>query len=98
MKKLCWILFVALLGLGAVQAHDSVNINTADAKTLAAGLNGVGLAKAQAIVAFRRDKGDFKSVDEIVKVTGIGLATLTKNRDRMRVVDDQSSKKVDPAG
>lgn len=57
-----------------------VNINTADADTLANRLNGIGIKKAQAIVSFREQNGPFKSVDDLANVKGIGAATLEKNR------------------
>lgn len=62
------------------QAVRSVNINTADAATLADGLKGVGLKKAEAIVAYRNEHGPFKSVDELVNVKGIGEKSLEKLR------------------
>ena len=77
------VLFVAA---GAVNAAP-VNINTADAETLARELNGIGAAKAEAIVAYRQANGAFKTVDDIVTVEGIGAATLEKNRDKMTVAD-----------
>lgn len=64
---------------------DAVNINTADAATMADKLNGVGLKKAQAIVSYREQKGPFKTVDEVVDVPGIGEATLEKNRSLITV-------------
>jgi competence protein ComEA len=57
-----------------------VNINSADAATLADRLNGVGIKKAEAIVSFREQNGPFKSIDDLVNVAGIGAATLEKNR------------------
>lgn len=63
----------------------AVNINTADAATLAEKLNGVGMKKAQAIVSYREQNGAFKSVDDIVNVSGIGQATLEKNRSLMDI-------------
>ena len=62
-----------------------VNINSADAQTLADRLNGVGLKKAQAIVSYRDQHGPFKAVDELVNVAGIGGATLEKNRSLISV-------------
>ena len=41
-----------------------VNLNTADAATLQSELVGIGAAKAQAIVAYREEHGNFASVDE----------------------------------
>lgn len=57
-----------------------VDINTADAATLSAELNGIGMARAQAIVEYREQHGPFKSADELTNVTGIGQHTLELNR------------------
>lgn len=62
-----------------------VNLNTADAATLQRELAGIGAAKAQAIVAYREQHGNFASVDELLEVKGIGEATLEKNRDKLSV-------------
>ena len=77
-------LFSLLLSFGALAA-DPVNINTADATTIAARLNGIGMAKAEAIVAYREQHGAFKSVDQLAEVKGVGLKTLEKNRDLLSV-------------
>ncbi len=62
-----------------------VNINKADAETLAENLKGIGLTKAQAIVKHRKDNGKFSSVDELANVKGIGEKTVEKNRDDLTV-------------
>lgn len=62
-----------------------VNLNTADAATLQRELLGIGEVKAQAIVAYRDEHGDFASVDELLEVKGIGEATLEKNRDKLSI-------------
>jgi competence protein ComEA len=62
-----------------------VNINTADAATMARELNGVGLKRAQAIVEYRQKNGPFKSVDELALVKGIGAAAVAKNRELIRI-------------
>ncbi len=67
----------------AVQAGP-VNINTASAEQLTE-LNGVGLAKARAIVAYREQNGAFKSADQLANVKGIGLKTVEKNRANIAV-------------
>jgi competence protein ComEA len=64
---------------------EKININTASAEQLAAALNGVGAAKAQAIVQFREQNGPFKSVEELGQVKGIGEATLAKNKDKISI-------------
>ncbi len=60
-----------------------VDINTADAATLAQAIKGVGEKKAAAIVAYRTEHGPFKSVDELTNVPGIGQATVDKNRSEL---------------
>jgi competence protein ComEA len=62
-----------------------VNINTADAKTLAKELDGIGPAKAQAIVDYRQKNGAFKSAEDLLKVEGIGAKVLEQNRENIRV-------------
>jgi len=67
---------------GIVEAAQ-IDINTADAAAIAAALDGVGLVKAQEIVAYREMFGAFKTVDELMEVKGIGPGTLARNRDRI---------------
>lgn len=69
-----------------------VNINTADAKTLAANINGVGNKKAEEIVQYRDKHGPFKSADDLTKVKGIGPSLIEKNRDILLVKTDKKSK------
>ena len=61
-----------------------VNVNTAGAEELQT-LPGVGPATAKAIVAWREENGRFRSVDDLLDVSGIGKATLAKFRDRVSV-------------
>ena len=62
-----------------------VNINTADAPTLARELKGIGLKRAQAIVDYRAKNGPFKSPDELGLVKGIGKQAIDRNRNEIRV-------------
>jgi competence protein ComEA len=62
-----------------------VDINTADAATIAKELQGIGLSKAQAIVAYREKNGSFKSAEELRKIKGIGAKTLERNRGNIRM-------------
>jgi competence protein ComEA len=64
----------------AKPAAERVNINTADAQTLAANLKGIGEARAQEIVRYREAYGPFASADELMEVKGIGQSTLDMNR------------------
>ena len=56
--------------------HD-VNINTAD-KALLTQLPGIGPVTADSILKYRKANGEFKSIDELTKVKGIGNKTLAK--------------------
>ena len=71
---------VMLLSGGLVWAGN-VNINTADAATLAEGLNGVGIKKAQAIVDYRKKHGAFKSINDLASVKGMSDKLIEKNKD-----------------
>jgi competence protein ComEA len=62
---------------------STVNVNTADATTMAENLDGVGVAKATAIVKYREKNGAFGSMDDLLKVNGIGEVILDRNKDRI---------------
>lgn len=59
----------------------TLNINTSDAETIADLMNGVGLKKAQAIVAYRTEKGEFSGFDDLLAVKGIGPVLIEKNKE-----------------
>lgn len=63
----------------------TVNVNQASAQELADLLSGVGIKKAEAIIEYRKQNGDFKNADDLVNVKGIGPATLEKNRERIEL-------------
>ena len=77
----------AALGLSslafAAEPAPLVDINTASAEVLAEAIDGVGLKRAQAIVQYREQHGDFSSVDQLAEVRGIGTKTVERNRDRI---------------
>jgi competence protein ComEA len=62
-----------------------VNVNSADATTLARELDGIGPAKAQAIVEYRQQNGPFRSADDLLQVDGIGDRVLELNRANIRL-------------
>lgn len=64
---------------------DPVNINTADARTIAKELKGIGVARAQAIVTYRTQNGPFKSADDLNLVKGIAQTVIDQNRANIRV-------------
>ena len=79
-----------LLALGVGQAHaqnaeskptvQTVNINKANAQTMASALNGVGESRAEDIVRYREEFGPFTTKEQLTEVKGIGQSTLDRNR------------------
>ena len=76
---------VALIGLPSL-AEDArprltgvVNVNTATADELQI-LPGIGESRAQALIAMRKQRGGFKSVDELLEIKGIGESSLGRLR------------------
>lgn len=63
----------------------SLNINTATVDEIVAKLDRIGRKKAQAIVDYRTQHGEFSSIDELQQVKGIGAKTIENNRDKIRV-------------
>lgn len=83
----CVVPFVSMLSVGIAHA-EMVDLNSADAETLAATLDGVGESRAAAIVDYREANGGFDSVDALVEVQGVGPATVANNRERLTVDND----------
>lgn len=78
------VLSLALAGAAiAAPSAERVNINTADVAALDRVLVNVGPSKAEAIVAYRKANGPFRSIDQLALVKGIGLKTIEKNRERI---------------
>jgi competence protein ComEA len=73
---------------GLLLAATPVNINQADAATIAKSLDGIGQSKAEAIVAWREAHGPFKKADDLNHVKGIGKATIERNRSAIQLGDD----------
>jgi competence protein ComEA len=69
---------------------EPVNINTADATALAKSLNGVGPAKAKAIVSYREKNGPFKTIDQLALVEGISQKLIDKNRADIKLSADKT--------
>ncbi len=72
-------------GQDVLQGPVTVNINEANAETLAAALEGIGLTRAQAIVDYRIQFGRFYSAEELSAVRGIGINTINRNLARIRI-------------
>ena len=77
--KIILIMFTLVLSLFA-----TVDINTATQKELTS-LHGIGVKKAQSILKYRDSVKCFKSIDDLVKIKGIGKATILKNKEILKV-------------
>ncbi len=82
------LLFLLIFGLGSAALYAGpVNINTADAETLALELTGVGPALAAAIIEDREMNGDFESPEALTRVSGIGERIVEMNRPNILISD-----------
>jgi competence protein ComEA len=59
-----------------------INVNKATAKDLEKGLQ-ISEAQSAAVVHWREEKGDFKSIEELEKVPGIEAAKIEAAKDRL---------------
>ncbi|MDH3589919.1 MAG: helix-hairpin-helix domain-containing protein [Gammaproteobacteria bacterium] len=80
-----------LVALAGASLAGPVNVNSADARTLAKELDGIGYARAQAIVKWRRDNGRFESADDLRNVKGVGKKIIDMNRSNIRLDDPQAA-------
>ena len=89
MNLLRRLLLVGLFALSplALALPDVINVNTAGAEELAAALDGVGSARAAAIIEYRETYGDFAGLDDLMDVRGIGQAVIDANKERIAFDD-----------
>lgn len=66
-----------------VSNKDKINLNTATVNELTS-LNGIGESKALAIIAYRT-KTPFKSIEEIMNISGIGESAFAKIKDNITI-------------
>lgn len=85
LKKILLTVFTVLaFTLGLVSASEKINLNTASAVQLEL-LSGIGPATAAAIVEYRESNGQFKSIDELKGVKGIGDKKLEKLAEKLTI-------------
>lgn len=87
MKQFRNFIAVILLTVSSLAFAGEVNINTASAQEIAAALDGVGEARAAAIVEYREAHGAFKTIEALKEVKGVGDSILEKNRDNIKLSD-----------
>lgn len=86
-KKLFMFMFLFSANVFAAP----VNINTADAQKIADSLKMIGEKKAQSIIEYRVKNGQFKNVDDLKKVAGIGDKIIEKNKEDILFSDSLTS-------
>ena len=69
---------------GVEETDGKVNINTANKEQLMQ-LSGVGESRAEGIITYRTEHGNFSSIEEIKNVSGIGDAIFSKMKDKITV-------------
>ncbi len=84
MKKILFAALAAAVFSSSLFAAP-VNINKASAQQIADALKGIGMAKATAIVEYRKKNGKFKKPEDIVKVKGVGPAIFAKIKKDVKV-------------
>lgn len=84
-------LLATLALLPVIAWAGPVDLNTADAATLARELKGIGPARAEAIIAWREANGPFKSPDDLVLVQGISERVLEDNRAELVTSEEDKS-------
>ncbi|MGB8712011.1 MAG: ComEA family DNA-binding protein [Onishia taeanensis] len=91
MQRLSQIIALSCLLLAAMPAlaqetstaqQPAININTASAEQLET-LPGIGTSRAADIVADREANGDYSSAEDLMRVNGIGEATVDGMRNRL---------------
>ena len=82
------LIVVMFMASGSACSDETVNINTATVKQLQK-VDGIGKKIALKIVAYREEHGGFSSVDDLLKVRGIGKKTLGKAKDQLSVGDNK---------
>lgn len=66
------------------EENKLVNINTCTLEELLT-INGIGKAKAQSIIDYRKENGNFNSIEDIKNVPGIGVSLFEKIKDYITV-------------
>lgn len=89
--KIRLLSLVAAALASSVLFAGPVDINTADADTLAMELDGVGPVLAAEIVRDREENGSYTSADALMRVRGIGERIVEMNRENILVGEATAS-------
>ena len=96
MKYLVSLILMAGSLFATTVSAEMVNINKASAEVMQSNLKGIGAKKAEAIINYRTEHGDFKKLEDIKEVKGIGDALFEKIKTEISL--DQGLGSVGAAG
>ncbi len=82
LRKFVFIVFISLSP--TLFANEAVDINTAD-KEMLMSVNGIGEKRAEDIISYRKENGEFMSVQELTNIKGIGQSMVDRNKDTLTV-------------
>lgn len=68
------------------KAIVKIDLNKADAKTLSKSIKGIGQKRAEAIVKYREEHGNFKSIDELAQVRGLSSQFVANHLTQLQEV------------
>ena len=94
LKNYCLVVFMGMLWSTSAMAR-TVNINLPEVGELAENIHGIGPSLAQAIANYRKQYGDFASIEELTGVSGIVLTIIRANRGVIVVNDVPLQTQVD---
>ena len=66
------------------EQSQEVNVNQADAAKLQT-INGIGPAKAEAIIAYREEHGEFQQIEDLRNISGFGEKTIERLKNQLTV-------------
>lgn len=84
MKKVLSIILLCCAFVGVTFAMDKVDLNTATQEQLES-VKGIGPKKALAIIEYREQNGNFKSVEDLDNVKGFSKAGIVKIQNELAV-------------
>ncbi|WP_347862709.1 helix-hairpin-helix domain-containing protein [Salimicrobium sp. PL1-032A] len=71
-------------GTSVIEQSDKVRINQAALEEITS-INGIGPSKAEAIIAYREENGNFKKIEDLLEVSGIGEKTLENMKEDIQI-------------
>ena len=90
MKSLVFSLSLAIsMAIAPCAFAEMININKADVTALDK-LDGIGAKKAEAIVSYRTQHGEFKALEDLKDVPGIGDKVFEKLKSNISLTDEST--------